>query len=72
MANRRKLRLISLAMLIIAIIFFSCALSNPTLGQVIVIGGFKLSTDFWYAGYAIYTIVMVTIFVASFFVKDNK
>lgn len=74
MKVRRTLRLISLMMLIVAFIFVFCALSNPALGHVIYIGSFKFGAEQWRVCYAIYVIVMVALFIASFFVKksDNK
>lgn len=72
MNRRRILRLISLVMLVVAVIFVFCALSNPTLGNVIYIGTFKFGSDLWRVCYVIYTIVMVTLFCASFFIKNKK
>lgn len=66
------LRWISLAMLIVAIVFVGCALSNPTLGTVFYIGKLRIGADIWRAFYAFYAIVMVVLFGASFFVKGRK
>ena len=38
MSKRRKMRLASLIMFVIAVIFVFCAVSNPALGRVIYIG----------------------------------
>ena len=70
MKARKTLRLISLVMLIVAVVFVFCALSNPALGKVIYIGTFEFGPD--RVCYAVYAIVMVALFVISFFVKDKK
>jgi len=72
MKARRILRLISLVMLIVAVIFVFCALSNPALGKVFYIGSIKIGADIKRAFYAVYAIVMVALFGISFFVKDKK
>ena len=72
MKARRTLRLISLVMLIVAVVFVFCALSNPALGKVLYIGSIKIGADIKRAFYAIYAIVMVALFGISFFVKDKK
>lgn len=72
MEARRTLRLISLVMLIVAVAFVFCALSNPALGKVLYIGSIKIGADIKRAFYAVYTIVMVALFGISFFVKDKK
>ena len=72
MKARRTLRLISLVMLIVAVVFVFCALSNPALGKVFYIGSIKIGADIKRAFYAVYSIVMVALFGISFFVKDKK
>ena len=72
MKVRRTLRLISLVMLIVAVVFVFCALSNPALGKVFYIGSIKIGADIKRAFYAVYAIVMVALFGISFFVKDKK
>ena len=72
MKARRTLRLISLVMLIVAVVFVFCALSNPALGKVFYIGSIKIGADIKRAFYAVYAIVMVALFGVSFFVKDKK
>ena len=72
MKARKILRLISLAMLIVAVVFVFCALSNPALGSVFYIGSIKIGADIKRAFYAVYALVMVALFVASFFVKEKK
>ena len=68
----RTLRLISLAMLIVAVVFVLCALSNPGMGKVFYIGGIKIGADVKRAFYAVYVIVMTALFGISFFVKGKK
>ena len=72
MTKKRTLRAISLLMLLIAVVFVFCALSNPTLGRVIYIGTLKFGVEQWRICYAAYVIVMVGLFVVSFFIKDRK
>lgn len=52
MSMKKRLRIISLTMLIIAIIFVLCALSNPQLGHAIYIGNFRFGADQWRVCYA--------------------
>ena len=66
---KTKLRVISLIMLIIAIIFVICALLCPTLGKTIYIGNFAFDASAWRICYALYAVIMFVLFVASFFVK---
>lgn len=72
MKKGRALRLISLAMLIVAVVFVLCALSNPGMGKVFYIGGIKIGADVKRAFYAVYVIVMTALFGISFFVKGKK
>ena len=72
MKARRILRLISLVMLIVAVVFVFCALSAPTLGKTIYIGNFVFGAEQWRFCYKVYVIVMVALFGISFFVKDKK
>lgn len=72
MNTRIKLRLISLLMFIIAVVFVFCALSAPNLGHTIYIGSFEFGAAQWRVCYAIYAIVMVALFIASFFVRKPK
>ena len=70
MSKKKKLRIISLIMLVIAIVFVFCALSAPTLGRTIYIGSYIFGAEQWRICYEIYALVMVLLFAASFFVKD--
>ena len=68
---KKKLRLISLTMLVIAVVFVLCALSAPNLGRTIYIGSYRFGAEQWRVCYAAYAIVMVVLFAASFFVKKK-
>lgn len=69
---KKKLRIISLIMLVAAVIFVACALSAPNLGRTIYIGSFAFGAEQWRVCYAIYAVVMLALFAASFFVKKDK
>jgi len=71
--NRRKLlRWISLVMLIVAVIFVICAMCCPTCGSVFYIGPFRIGAAVWRKFYAAYVVVMIGLFIASFFVSKKK
>lgn len=73
MKAKTVLRVISLVMLIVAVAFVVCALSNPTLGSAVYIGGFRFGAAQWRVCYAVYATVMALLFVISFFVpRKNK
>ena len=72
MKTKIKLRLISLAMFVVAVVFVICALSAPTLGKTIYIGDFVFGAEQWRFCYKVYAVVMVALFVSSFFVKGKK
>lgn len=72
MKTKTVLRIISLVMFIIAVIFVACALSCPTCGSTFYIGPLRIGSDVWRAFYAVYAIVMVLLFVVSFFVRKKK
>ena len=62
------LRITSLVMFLVAIIFIACALANPALGSTFYIGEIAIGAEEWRVFYAIYAIVMGILFVMSFFV----
>lgn len=66
------LRIISLVMFMVAVIFLAIALSCPTCGSVFYIGSIRIGVEIWHAFYLIYTAVMVLLFVISFFIKPKK
>lgn len=72
MKMKWRLRLIALAMLIVAIVFVFCALSAPNLGRTIYIGNYAFGAEQWRLCYKLYTVVMVALFGVSFFVKEKK
>ena len=62
------LRIISLTMFVLAIVFIACALANPALGRTFYIGDIAIGAEVWRVFYAIYAIVMAILFVMSFFI----
>ena len=72
MKTRTKLRLISLTMFVVAVIFVFCALACPTLGRTIYIGDFTFGAEQWRFCYKVYAVVMVALFGILFFVKEKK
>lgn len=66
---KAALRILSLVMLIVAVIFVLCAVSCPTLGSVIYIGSLGFGPEQWLVCYKLYLLVMVCLFAASFFVR---
>ncbi|MBQ2510526.1 MAG: hypothetical protein II529_06885 [Erysipelotrichaceae bacterium] len=69
---KRKLRIISLIMFVIAAVFVAAAISNPALGHTIYIGNYRFGAEQWRICYAIYAVVMVSLFAGSFFMKDGR
>lgn len=65
------LRTISIIMFLVAVVFIAVALSNPSLGGVFYIGNIRIDVDVMHAFYNIYAIVMISLFIASFFVKKK-
>ena len=72
MKMQTLLRRISLVMLVVAVVFVFCALSNPALGRTIYIGSFAFGAEQWRVCYAIYLLVMAGLFLTSFFVKNQE
>lgn len=62
------LRIISLVMFTMAVIFIACALANPALGRTFFIGDIAIGAEVWGVFYGLYAIVMAILFVLSFFV----
>ena len=62
------LRILSLLMFVVAIIFIACALANPALGRTFYIGNIAIGAEIWRVFYAIYAIVLAILFILSFFV----
>lgn len=72
MKTKWKLRLIALAMLVVAVVFVLCALAAPNLGRTIYIGDYAFGAEQWRVCYKLYAVVMVALFGVSFFVKEKK
>ncbi len=72
MKAKTILRIISLLMFIVAVVFVFIAISCPTCGSVFYIGSIRIGADVWRVFYAIYAIVMVLLFLSSFFVRKKK
>ncbi len=70
MKKKTLLRLISLVMLVIAVVFVFIAVSAPTLGSTIYIGSYAFGAEQWRTCYKIYALVMIALFAVSFFVKE--
>ena len=62
------LRIISLVMFVVAIIFIACALANPALGRTFYIGDIAIGAEVWRVFYGLYAIVMAILFALSFFI----
>ena len=72
MKRKTRLRLISLLMLVVAVVFVLCALSAPNLGRTIYIGDFVFGAEQWRFCYKVYVLVMAVLLGVSFFVKEKK
>jgi len=70
MTKKKRLRITSFVMLVIAIVFVASALSNPALGTAFYIFGFRVGAAVWRKLYLLYLILMTTIFATSFFLKE--
>lgn len=67
MKKSMLLRIVSLGIFVVAIIFIACALANPALGRTFYIGDIAIGAEVWRVFYAIYAIIMGILFVTSFF-----
>ena len=70
--SKKILRIISGVMLIIAVVFLSIALTHPEFGTVFYIGNLRIGAAFWRIFYIIYAIIMVGLFITSFFINDKN
>lgn len=66
------LRIISLVMLVIALVFVAIALGHPELGSVFYIGSIRIGARECLMFYKAYLVLMIALFAASFFVKNSK
>lgn len=71
MRKKTVLRLISLVMLIAAVVFVVCALMCPTLGHTVYIFGYAFGAKQWRVCYWIYLVIMISLFISSFFVSKR-
>ena len=72
MKTKTILRLVSLGMFLAAVVFIICAMCCPTCGSVFYIGSFRVDGEVLHAFYNGYAIVMVLLFISSFFVPKKK
>ena len=72
MKTRIVLRVISLVMFVVGVIFVICCLLCPTIGMVFYIGNIEIGVEVWHAFYIFYAVVTVALFVVSFFVKRKR
>lgn len=66
------LRLISLFLFLVAVVFIICALCCPTCGSVFYIGSFQVTTRVLHWFYNSYIIVMLVLFLLSFVLPKKK
>ena len=72
MSRKTKLRLASLILLLIALIFLFCAFACPTLGRVFYLGPFRIAAEQRRVFYRLYAAVTAGLFLLSFFVRERK
>ncbi len=72
MSRKTKLRLASLILLLIALVFLFCAVSCPTLGRVFYLGPFRIAAEQRRAFYGLYAAVTAGLFLLSFFIRERK
>ena len=66
---KRFLRLLSLLMLVVAVIFLGIALTHPELGTVFYVGNWRVGVEVWQTFYVVYAVVMIGAFLLSFCVR---
>nr|WP_326127367.1 hypothetical protein [uncultured Oscillibacter sp.] len=71
MKKKTILRIISLAMLVIAAVFVIFALNCPQCGRTVSIGNFRFGAEQWIICYKLYVLVMVSLFAGSFWVRER-
>ena len=72
MSRKTKLRLASLILLLIALIFLFCAVASPTLGHVFYLGPFRIAAEQRQVFYRLYAAVTAGLFLLSFFVRERN
>ena len=63
------LRIISILMFLVAVVFLGIALTHPELGTVFYIGNWRIGVEIWQTFYVIYVIVMLVLFLISCRIK---
>lgn len=66
MSRKTKLRLASLVLLIVSLVFLFCAISCPTLGHVFHLGPFRIAAEQRQVFYRLYAAVTAGLFLLSF------
>ena len=72
MSRKTKLRLASMILLLIALVFLFCAVSCPTLGRVFYLGPFRIAAEQRRVFYRLYAAVIIGLFLLSFLVRERK
>ncbi len=66
------LRATSAIMFVVAIVFFGYAFSHPVNASVFYVGKFEIGPTIWRLFYAIYFLLMISLFVSSFLIKNKN
>ena len=72
MSRKTKLRLASLVLLIVALVFLFCVLSCPTLGHVFHLGPFRIAAEQRQVFYRLYAAVTAGLFLLSFLPQKRR
>ena len=67
---KRKLRIISAIMFIIALLFLIYAFTHPEAGSVFYIFGQPIGSHEWRSFYGLYAIVVIGLFIISCFCQE--
>ena len=67
---KKKLRIISVIMFIIAILFLIYALMHPEGGSVFYIWGQPIGSHEWRSFYGLYLMIMIGLFIISCFCQE--
>ena len=72
MKATKIMKLASLIMLVIAIVFLAYTLTHPESGTVFYIGSWAIGSEIWRAFYLFYTVVMIGLFAASIYIDKKQ
>ena len=72
MSRKTKLRLASLVLLIVALVFLFRTISCPTLGHVFHLGPFRIAAEQRQVFYRLYAAVTAGLFLLSFLPQKRK